>query len=539
MKLLELVRRESTVSIGRMAFLAGLAGLSNASLLAIINVAVGDASNSEHSVREAVLFAIAITIYVISQRHVMLEATGEIEEVLNRIRVRIADKIRHCDLRPLEEIGRASIYSSIQKQTTTISQSAIVLVISAQFAVLIFFTALYVAWLSKAAFVLTAVSVTLVALVFLRRGKQLRARLRETIERENDLYDSLTHQLEGFKETRMNSARGNELFERFKEISDSASSMKIRTQADLSSQFIFSQVAFYLMLAVVVFIVPRLSSTFSETISSTATAILFMIGPISGLVGSIPNLATANAACEDIERLEALLDASTHEPPAPQAAPPGFHEISFEDVVFSYNDRPDSRQFTVGPINLKISAGEMLFISGGNGTGKSTLLKLLTALYYPMQGVVCLDGEPVDISNREAYRSLFSVVFTDYHLFDRLYGLADIDPGKIAETIRYLELTGKTRVVDSEFETLDLSGGQRKRLALLVSLLEDRQIVVYDEVAADQDPVFRRKYYEEILPALQRQGKTIVAVTHDDRYFSAADRLLKMEAGRIVANDTT
>jgi putative ATP-binding cassette transporter len=143
-----------------------------------------------------------------------------------------------------------------------------------------------------------------------------------------------------------------------------------------------------------------------------------------------------------------------------------------------------------------------------------------------------LNGEV--IFDFEKYRSLFSGIYTDYHLFDRLYGLSQVDPEKITEMIEYLELEGKVKIIDSEFDTLELSGGQRKRLALLVSLLEDRPICVYDEVAADQDPEFRRKYYEEILPALKARGKTIIAITHDDKYFSMADRLLKMESGRIV-----
>ena len=537
MNVFELIRTESTVSIPRLLFLAGVAGVSNALVLAIINSAISDATDQQRSAQKAVLFVIVITIYFVAQRHVMITAISEIEKVLKRIRVRIADKIRHCDLRPLEEIGRSTIYSSVQKETTTISQSAVNLILGVQFALLVFFTALYIAWLSLPAFILTAASTIGVALFFLKRGRQLKINLHQTLDRENALFDSLTDFLEGIKEVRLNTARSNDLFNRFKETADSASSMKIETQSDISSQFIISQIAFYAMVAIVVFIVPQVSPTFSETIVKTATAILFLIGPISGLVGTIPNLANANAACENILKLESLLEATAQKQLRKPVALTEFKEISFENVVFTYQDENLRQPFSVGPINLKIKAGELLFISGGNGTGKSTLLKLLTALYHPMQGVICLDGEPLDESRFESYQTLFSAIFADYHLFSRLYGLSDVEPDKIEQMIEYLELSGKTSIVDSEFQTLELSGGQRKRLALLVSLLEDRPICVYDEVAADQDPIFRKKYYEEILPALQKQGKTVVVVTHDDKYFSAADHLLKMESGRIVNND--
>lgn len=537
MNLLALLRRESTMSIRTLLLLAGIAGVSNAGVLAIINSAVADATNKEHSAQDAMLFVIFMTIYFVAQRHVMLTAIEEIEMVLARIRVRIANKIRHVDLKPLEDIGWAAIYSSVQKETMTISQSASILVLGIQFSILVFFTAIYVAWLSLPAFFLSAITTTAVAVFFLKRAEQLKIALHETLELENKLFDSLTNLLKGFKEIRMNTARSRDVFESFQQISDAATASKIKTQAEVSSQFILSQIAFYFMVAVVVFIVPQLSSTFSETIVEVTTAILFLIGPIGGVVNAVPNLATANAATESILELESLLETSANEVPDVEPKPINFKEIALEHVVFTYGDSSTLDPFTVGPIDLKIKAGEMVFISGGNGVGKSTLLKLLTTLYYPIQGVVSIDGQPIGVTRREDYRNLFSVIFTDYHLFDRLYGLTEVDPERIEQMIDYLELPDKVKVVNHEFETLQLSGGQRKRLALLVCLLEDRPICIFDEVAADQDPAFRRKYYEEILPTLKEQGKTIVAVTHDDQYFDVADRLLKLEAGRIVNDD--
>ncbi|HEX8619804.1 MAG TPA: ATP-binding cassette domain-containing protein, partial [Thermoanaerobaculia bacterium] len=153
------------------------------------------------------------------------------------------------------------------------------------------------------------------------------------------------------------------------------------------------------------------------------------------------------------------------------------------------------------------------------------------------QGIIRVDGRTLTPEMYESYRGLFAAVFSDYHLFHRLYGLLDAADDEIQRRLELIEMQEKTRVADSRFETLDLSGGQRKRIALLVSLLEDRPICIFDEMAADQDPGFRRKFYQEILPLLKQEGKTIVAVTHDDRYFGDADRLLKMDEGRIVNHD--
>ena len=72
------------------------------------------------------------------------------------------------------------------------------------------------------------------------------------------------------------------------------------------------------------------------------------------------------------------------------------------------------------------------------------------------------------------------------------------------------------------------------RKALISALLEDREIYIFDEWAADQDPQFRKRFYEKIIPELKQKGKTIFAVTHDDHYWNLADIVVKMEYGRIV-----
>lgn len=171
---------------------------------------------------------------------------------------------------------------------------------------------------------------------------------------------------------------------------------------------------------------------------------------------------------------------------------------------------------------------------GGNGSGKSTLLKLLTGLYRPASGELRVNGQSLLPVQYHRYRNQFSIVFTDFHLFDRLYGLTRVNDESLAELLHDMELDLKTHYEEGRFSTLNLSTGQRKRLALIVALLDDKAILVFDEWAADQDPVFRKRFYEEILPDLKRRGKTVIAATHDDRYFSVADRVLKMECGRFV-----
>jgi len=154
-------------------------------------------------------------------------------------------------------------------------------------------------------------------------------------------------------------------------------------------------------------------------------------------------------------------------------------------------------------------------------------------LYYPERGTITIDGRQVDRNTVQSYRELFSIIFSDFHLFDKLYGLPEVQQDTVKDLLTLMGISNKTDFVAGRFTTLDLSTGQRKRLALLVTLLEDRPIYIFDEWAAEQDPEFRAYFYEVLLQELHQRGKTIIAVTHDDRYFHHADRIVKMDYGTI------
>jgi putative ATP-binding cassette transporter len=189
----------------------------------------------------------------------------------------------------------------------------------------------------------------------------------------------------------------------------------------------------------------------------------------------------------------------------------------------------------LGPINLTLRPGELVFIIGGNGSGKSTFVKLLTGLYPPDSGEITVNGRPLNESVREDYRQQFSAVFSDFYLFDTLAGLGGHDLDQKAQSyLRLLGLDDKVHVEHGVLSTTALSQGQRRRLALLAAYLEDRPVYVFDEWAADQDPVYRQIFYSKFLPELKALGKTVVVITHDDRYFYLGDRVIKLEYGKIV-----
>jgi putative ATP-binding cassette transporter len=267
---------------------------------------------------------------------------------------------------------------------------------------------------------------------------------------------------------------------------------------------------------------------------------LFVIGSCFGLVQSIPVLLSANAAADRVKRLEAALRATASEERDVKALK-HFDAIEMRNIVFRYVDKSSDVAFQIGPIDFTLRSGELVFITGGNGSGKSTFLKVLAGLYPPDAGEFTFDGVRINDDTRDRYRALMSAIFVDYHLFQRLYGIAAPEPADVDRLLTQFRLEEKTALSGGEFRTLDLSGGQRKRLALLVGLLEKRQILLLDEWTSDQDPEFRRKFYHEFLPELMKAGVTVVVITHDDRYLDELHlpaRKIRMDEGRIVEQQT-
>jgi putative pyoverdin transport system ATP-binding/permease protein len=543
MSFVQLVQREMQGSLPRLLFMSALGGISTAAVLASINAGVQSVNNGHKpSLWAATLFLVALFLFMKTQAYVTITATAEIEGIIHRMRLRIMDQIRHSELLALDNIGLARIVASVTGDTQILTQASNMLCFTVQGAVLIFFVSFYVAYLSLAAFVMTFVIVFGAGIMFHLKNNRLSAQKAESAAWERRLFDRLTDFLDGFKEVRLNSARSAELFEDAADVSRVAANIKIRTQAETFKMIVNSQISMYVLLGAVVFVAPTFSDSLGgASISKATTALLFVVGACFGLVQSIPILLNANAAASRIEELETTLRAAGPTQAKEIAIPKRFEKIEIHDLTFRYVDKFSDAAFKIGPIDFTLNPGELVFITGGNGSGKSTFLRVLSGLYPPNSGEITLDGVRVDDHNRDTYRALMSAIFFDYHLFHRLYGIPEGGAGELERLLAQFRLSDKTGLVDGEFRTLDLSGGQRRRLALIVSLLEKRPILLLDEWTAEQDPEFRRKFYDELLPDLMGAGATIVVITHDDRYLDELTlraRRVRMDEGRIVEQRT-
>ena len=273
--------------------------------------------------------------------------------------------------------------------------------------------------------------------------------------------------------------------------------------------------------------------------------VFYMIGPFGAIAGVIPQLTQLNINIKRINKLIADLDeVSTGDETIEQEiniSYPKYISIQFRDVVYKYitkskEGEKDESEFTLGPISVEFKSGEIIFITGGNGSGKSTLGKLITGLYTPQEGKILINGKDAELREQN---ELFSSVYSDFNLFKKLYGIDYLKKKDLTmEYLDMMKIKDKVEINDEgEFKSVDLSTGQRKRLAFIVSCLEDKPMVIFDEWAAEQDPESRYYFYNDLLPMLKKQGKGIIVITHDDRYFNLADKMMKLESGKLINND--
>ncbi len=525
-----------------------LASGANVTVMAIINLGTKSKALSWKAFGLAISLLALVAVFAYLQRLVLMVVTAEVDTIMHKIRTRVLDKLARCELLAVESIGRQRLYAALGKEVEVLSVSSMQLVTSIQALSLAIISLTYLAFLSISDFVLMIVWLTLAIMYHFKRFAEVNREVHYASNLENKLQDVVTDVLDGFKEAKMERVRLQAIRNDAVTISSDACDIRVKTQATHARDLVFIQGTFLLLLGAIVFIAPIVTSRAAADGGTHAiTVILFMLGSIFGVVGSVPALTTANASAENILSVEAESDALLARSARRQtragngdsvwvAMPKPSQNIVMNGVTFAHRDQQAEHGFVVGPIDLKINIGEITFITGGNGSGKSTLIKLLTALYPPQAGVILLDGQPIAPHNEQAYRDLFGTVFSDYHLFSRGYGMPVPSAAVIEERLEYYGLTGKTQFSDGCFWNNGLSSGQRRRLALLIARLQNKQIYVLDEWAADQDPHFRAKFYQEILPEMKAEGKTIIAVTHDDRFFGVCDKHIHIEDGRIHAS---
>ncbi|MCT4706945.1 multidrug ABC transporter permease/ATP-binding protein [Enterobacteriaceae bacterium H11S18] len=446
-----------------------------------------------------------------------------------RLRSEFIKRLMDTHVERVEQLGSAALLAGLTSDVRNITIAFVRLPELVQGIILTFGSAAYLAWLSPKMLAVTAVWVA----ITIFGGFLLVARVYKHLAKLRDIEDNLYHDyqtvIEGRKELALNRERAERLYEDtyLPHASDYRSHI-IRADTYHLSAVNWSNIMMLGVIGLVFWMANSLGWSDTNVAATFSLTLLFLRTPMLSAVGALPTLLSAQVAFNKLKQFElAPFDAAF-----PRSKEAGqWQTLEMRDVVFKYGDNA----FTVGPLNLKIERGELIFLIGGNGSGKSTLAMLLTGLYHPVSGAIFLDGKQIDASSLDDYRKLFSAVFTDVWLFDRLLGQQGVQakPELVASWLNRLKMSEKLELDNGTILNLKLSKGQKKRVALLLALAEERDIILLDEWAADQDPHFRREFYQELLPLMQQMGKTIFAISHDDHYFIHADRLLEMRQGQL------
>ncbi|MEY3826032.1 MAG: hypothetical protein RLZZ148_846 [Cyanobacteriota bacterium] len=521
------------------AILTGfVSGASSAGLIALMSYSLNHRSDASVSLLAWGFGGLAL-ITLVSSWLVRVLLIRLSQEAVFQLQMGLSRQILASELGYLEKLGSANLLASLTEDVQAIAGAVSVLPFIFINLAIVSSCILYIVWLSWQAFFIILILSTLAVMtsgVFLRKG---RAFLNLAREDQGELFGHFRTLTEGIKELKLYYQKRQDFLK--DDLQPTATQLRHHNIQGLS---LFSltdtsgKLIFFIAIALVLFILPQWITLSPLTLSSYVLIFTYIVGPLDNLVSKLPILSKADVSLQKLKALGLSLAAHGEASTIPPLVAADWQVLELRQVTHIYQKDSDDIPFTLGPINLSFYPGELVFLIGGNGSGKSTLAKIITGLYSPSSGEIYLNNKPIGNSNREWYRQYFSVIFADFYLFKRLLG---IDYGSLEsqakEYLRALQLEHKLTIDQGSFSTISLSQGQRKRLTLLTAYLEDRPIYLFDEWAADQDPLFRELFYTKILPQLKARQKLVLVISHDDHYFHLGDRRIKLDSGQIEYDD--
>jgi putative pyoverdin transport system ATP-binding/permease protein len=540
MNLVEFLLKSSWQSVLAAAITGSISGMASAASIALINRSISQITPEHPQAPPELLWGFAGLVLVslattlISQFLLAQLA----QDAIYKLRLRISGWILGSPLRHLEELGSSRLLATLTEDIQSISSGVFSIPTLCVNAAIVIASLVYLGWLSIGVLVGTlafmALSISIVQVLINQAVRSFTA----AREENDDLLGHFQAITNGIKELKLHSQRREDFLQ--EDLQTTAANLReyrIGSQRAIALSGGIGELSFFVLLGLLVYGLPQIQTVSAELLSGYVLTISYLMRPIGNTLAILPNLSVAGVALRKIDTLGLSLASRAETLARTTTSSPEFKQITIEHATHTYQLAGEEKTFTLGPIDLTLQPGELVFIVGGNGSGKSTLAKMLTGLYVPDTGAVRLDGQVIDDNSRERYRQLFSTVFADFYLFDRFVGLGLTDDDAQAKIyLEKLQLTHKVAIEDGKLSTTALSQGQRKRLALLTAYLEDRPIYLFDEWAADQDPFFREIFYQQLLPELKQRGKAVLVISHDDRYFHLADRLLKLDYGQIVSS---
>ncbi|WP_374336353.1 cyclic peptide export ABC transporter [Leeia sp.] len=460
------------------------------------------------------------------------------QRAIYRMRIRLSHQLLATPQRKLQELGRHGLTTILTRDVEVFTMAFEYLPVAFNNGVVILGCMAYLAWVSWPVFLMITLLIVVGIYGFHMAEREPIRQLAAARDQVDLLYQHFYHLIDGSRELQLNAQRGKHFVEKVLE-PDAAAFCALSTSSLNRYMWVtnLGGMTFYVVMGLMLFVVPMVWPQTSGVLISVTLVLLYLIKPIFELLIALPRIRNAVISLGRIQYIASELESGegTEDQPASPFAAERALALELKEVVHRYPGDLEDETFRLGPVNFRVKQGETVFVIGGNGGGKTTLAMLLLGLYPPDSGKILLNGQAVTPDNAQAYRQHFSAIFSDFHLFEQLLLADDGQLGQRAQ--HYLQRLGISHKValkeGGQFSTIKLSQGQRKRLALVAAYLEDRPIYLFDEWAADQDPRSKHVFYTELLPELKARGKAVIVITHDDAYFSCADRIVKLNDGEL------
>jgi putative ATP-binding cassette transporter len=538
MNLLRFLLRSSRGIVLLSAAAGGAGGLAGIALIALIRRELASETSSSDSI---VWIFIALCLLSASARFIGQASMIKLgQNAILELAVQLVKRTLRLPLRAFESIDTAALLAALTEDVVLIANAMVGAAHLCTNIPIVIACVIYLGWLSPTIFasgVLFAVMAIAVSVFLSARGV---GGLRQARRHQDALVGHFRTLIDGFRELKLHAGRRAAfLGQSLEPTAASVRGAMIRGLKCFAIIEGWNQLAFFGFIGILLFIIPRFEPVGRPTLVSAVLVVLYLMSPLDVILTWLPILGRARASLLKIEALIPMLhhhrDDEPIEPPAPARRLAMRQSVCLDGVTFTYRDAHDEAGFSLGPVDLTLRPGEMVILAGGNGSGKTTLVKLFSGLYQPDSGAIRLDGRAISHVDREAFRQLFSVVFADGYLFPDFRGLEfDGIESRAQSGLDQLGLAPQVSVQGRAFSTVDLSQGQRRRLALLGVLLENRPICIFDEWAANQDPSFRQIFYSKLLPELRASGKALLVISHDESQFYMADRVVHLQDGRLL-----
>ncbi|WP_244555969.1 cyclic peptide export ABC transporter [Paenibacillus macquariensis] len=509
-----------------------MSGLANAFVIFIVNFSISSNIALKYLLY---YFALALVVYIFGRRVIEGRLVKITYNMIYRKRMELIQHVLRSSYQKMEKIDNGRVLATLNNDTEMIGYSSSIVVGFATSLLTVICCFVYLGTITFWGMLLSLVVIVAIAILYSLVSATANRYWEEARDTQNVYLGFIDHLLKGFKELSMH-RRKKFGFQKDVEAScEKYREKRIVSRIKFTNALVVGEMLLILILGTVTFAFPVIFKDIQDhTLISFVIVFLYMIGPMNGLLQAIPEIIQIRTSLKRIEGFieeVAASEGNLEDPLSSVETDLRIERIGFHNLSYEYQNSDGESSFLVGPLSFEVECSQIVFITGGNGSGKTTFGKLVTALYSPKEGHITVNGKVINPRELSEY---ISVVFSDYHLFDKLY---EIDCAKkqpeIEHYLKLLELHDKVSIKDGVFSTVDLSGGQRKRLALLVCYLEDRPIYLFDEWAADQDPEFRKFFYRTLLPEMKEAGKIVIAITHDDHYFHVADLVLQMEMGQL------